>query len=76
MNGLQYGESTGSTIQQTNNPICDTKYYTKVTHLICLNIQFYVFSYDTHNSAPDILKSFAICCMFFASVEKAVLCAD
>ena len=28
---LQYGAG-GSTINQTNNPICDTKYYTKVQH--------------------------------------------
>lgn len=27
---LQYGEGTGTTVNQTHNPICDTKYYTKV----------------------------------------------
>ena len=28
---MQYGEGTGTTTNQTHNPICDTKYYTKVT---------------------------------------------
>lgn len=33
---LQYGEGTGTTTNQTHNPICDTKYYTKVIHAASL----------------------------------------
>ena len=41
---LQYGASGagGSTINQTNNPICDTKYYTKVNSYLVVFTNYWL----------------------------------
>ena len=48
---LQYAAGSGHTTTQTNNPICDTKYYTKVCVFLCVTSQLVV-----HNQA-DVVEA-------------------